>query len=117
MPYLSLAGVNYAYSRRDFDLFLEVVRPHLRLAPDMASLRKSISPDEIRQPIGKEEVKKLLLESAAKKKQPAPVPAAGIGGRLPLIFLAGSPIFCKTEKGRDRETGSGMNYVREKPFE
>jgi hypothetical protein len=53
--YLSLAGANYAYNRRDFDLFLEVIRPHLRLAADMNSLRKSIVPDEIGRPATKEE--------------------------------------------------------------
>jgi hypothetical protein len=55
--YLSLAGVNYAYSRRDFDLFLDVIRPHLCLAADMNSLRKSIVPDEVRQPATKEDVR------------------------------------------------------------
>ena len=68
VPYLSLAGVNYAYSRRDFDLFLDVIRPHLLLAPDLPSLRKTIVPDEIGQPVNKEGVKTLLLESAKWKK-------------------------------------------------
>ena len=55
--YVSLAGVNYAYSRRDFDLFLDVIRPHLKLAKDIESLRKSIVPDEIKQPATKEDVR------------------------------------------------------------
>ncbi|NLE38487.1 MAG: hypothetical protein GX621_10730 [Pirellulaceae bacterium] len=55
--YVSLAGVNYAYSRRDFDLFLDVIRPHLSLAKDLESLRASIVPDEITQPATKEEVR------------------------------------------------------------
>lgn len=63
--YLSLAGVNYAYSRRDFDLFLDVVRPHLSLAPDVASLRKSIVPDEVSKPASKEEVRAQLLRRRA----------------------------------------------------
>ncbi|MBN1851640.1 MAG: hypothetical protein JW829_02920 [Pirellulales bacterium] len=60
--YLSLAGVNYAYSRRDFDLFLDVIRPHLSLAPDIASLRQSLVPDEINEPATKEDVKSQLME-------------------------------------------------------
>jgi hypothetical protein len=67
--YVSLAGVNYAYSRRDFDLFLDVIRPHLELAPDVASLRKSIVPDEIAEPIGKEEVKTLLIRAREERER------------------------------------------------
>jgi len=55
--YVSLAGVNYAYSRRDFDLFLDVIRPHLKLAKDMESLRASIVPDEVSQPATKQDVR------------------------------------------------------------
>jgi hypothetical protein len=62
--YLSLAGVNYAYSRRDFDLFLDVIRPHLRLAADVPSLRESIVPDEVRQPADQQQVRQQLLQEA-----------------------------------------------------
>ncbi|MGD9128069.1 MAG: hypothetical protein PVH19_11890 [Planctomycetia bacterium] len=67
--YVSLAGVNYAYNRRDFDIFLDVIRPHLNLAKDVETLRKSIVPDEIKEPVTKEEVKAELLEIRAKKKK------------------------------------------------
>ncbi|MCC6124219.1 MAG: hypothetical protein IT426_04610 [Pirellulales bacterium] len=83
VPYLSLAGVNYAYNRRDFDLFLDVIRPHLNLAPDVAALRKSIVPDEIEEPIDENEVKRLLLEGAAKEKQPASNQTPGPAGENP----------------------------------
>ena len=55
--YLSLAGVNYAYSRRDFDLFLQVVRPHLNLTKDVNSLRRSIVSDAITDPASKDDVR------------------------------------------------------------
>ncbi|MBN2023612.1 MAG: hypothetical protein JW809_12575 [Pirellulales bacterium] len=64
--YVSLAGVNYAYSRRDFDLFLEVIRPHLALVPDVDSLRKTLVADEIRDPATKEEVRAELLDARRK---------------------------------------------------
>ena len=67
--YVSLAGVNYAYSRRDFDLFLEVLRPHLRLASNVDELRKSLVPDEIAAPVTKEDVKAQLLELQEQKKK------------------------------------------------
>lgn len=67
--YLSLAGTNYAYSRRDFDLFLDVIRPHLNLAKDLKSLRESIVPDEVKQPATKEEVRAAYLNEKRAKKQ------------------------------------------------
>jgi hypothetical protein len=69
VAYVSLAGVNYAYSRRDFDLFLEVLRPHLQLAPDVESLRKSLVPDEIAEPATKDEVKSLLIKDREEAKK------------------------------------------------
>ncbi|MBN1589412.1 MAG: hypothetical protein JW888_07850 [Pirellulales bacterium] len=66
--YVSLAGVNYAYSRRDFDLFLDVIRPHLALASDVEALRGSIAPDEIRQPASKEEVRAEYSKVVPEKK-------------------------------------------------
>ena len=74
--YLSLAGVNYGYSRRNYDLFLEVIRPHLRLAPDLASLRRSIVPDEIREPVTKEQVKAAIIGDRLKNEE-AEVAAEG----------------------------------------
>jgi len=67
--YVSLAGVNYAYSRRDFDLFLDVIRPHLKLAPDVESLRASLQADQVAEPVTKEEVKSQLIELRAKQKK------------------------------------------------
>lgn len=72
VKYLSLAGVNYAYSRRDFDLFLDVVRPHMNLASDSSSLRNSIVPDEVKHPATKDEVRAAYLKAekeAQAKKQ------------------------------------------------
>ncbi|MBN1588931.1 MAG: hypothetical protein JW888_05400 [Pirellulales bacterium] len=67
--YVSLAGVNYAYSRRDFDLFLDVIRPHLRLASNVDELRKSLVQDEITEPMTKEGVKAQLTELREQKKK------------------------------------------------
>jgi hypothetical protein len=36
--FVSLAGVNFGYSRYNYDLFLEVIRPHLALAPNLEVL-------------------------------------------------------------------------------
>jgi hypothetical protein len=69
VPYLSLAGVNYAYNRTDFDHFLDVVRPHLALARDVASLRRAIVPDEIAEPATKEDVKAQHLKEWEQKQQ------------------------------------------------
>jgi hypothetical protein len=66
--YLSLAGVNYAYNRTDFDHFLDVVRPHLALARDVASLRRAIVPDEITAPATKEDVRARHLKELEQKK-------------------------------------------------
>ncbi|MBN1911643.1 MAG: hypothetical protein JW818_18015 [Pirellulales bacterium] len=67
--YVSLAGVNYAYSRRDFDLFLDVIRPHLKLAPDVESLRKSLVPDQVAEPVTKEGVKSQLEAVRAEQRK------------------------------------------------
>lgn len=48
--YLSLAGVNFGYNRYNYDLFLEIVRPHLALAPNMEALRKTLLPDDASTP-------------------------------------------------------------------
>jgi hexosaminidase len=64
--YLSLAGVNYGYNRGNYDLFLEVIRPHLRLAPDVASLRRSSVPDQIGAPVSSEQVKAAMIGDRVK---------------------------------------------------
>ncbi|MCP5115892.1 MAG: hypothetical protein GY953_34120, partial [bacterium] len=64
--YLSLAGVNYGYNRYNYDLFLEVVRPHLRLAPDLVSLRQSSIPDQIGSPLSGEQVKAAMIGDRVK---------------------------------------------------
>jgi hypothetical protein len=58
--YVSLAGVNFGYSRYNYDLFLDVIRPHLALAPDLETLRKSLRPDEITGTTTKDDVAKWL---------------------------------------------------------
>lgn len=60
--FVSLAGVNFGYSRYNYDLFLEVIRPHLALAPDLAALRKSLQPDEVTGSTTKADVAKWLSE-------------------------------------------------------
>lgn len=67
--YLSLAGVNYGYNRRSFGLFLEVIRPHLRLAPDLAALRRTLEPDAIVQPATREQVAAALIGDRLAKEQ------------------------------------------------
>jgi hypothetical protein len=84
--YISLAGVNFGYSRYNYDLFLEVIRPHLNLAADVQTLRKSLVPDQIADPATPEEVKAWLLEQQARiKKARAELP-------MPLN-VAGRPAF------------------------
>ena len=82
--YLSLAGVNYGYSRYNYDLFLDVIRPHLDLAEDVRALRASIVPDEITEPATPVTVRKGLLEERREalekrrgKEPPIPLNAAG----------------------------------------
>ncbi|MBN1417731.1 MAG: hypothetical protein JXP34_03090 [Planctomycetes bacterium] len=68
VPYISLAGVNFGYNRYNYDLFLEVLRPHLALAPSVAALRASLLDDEIVRPATKEDVRAWLAERKAKRK-------------------------------------------------
>lgn len=80
--YISLAGVNFGYNRYNYDLFLEVIRPHLNLAPDVETLRKSIVSDDIVNPATAREVKAWLLEQRARIKKarddlPIPLNSAG----------------------------------------
>ena len=67
--YVSLAGVNYAYSRRDFEIFLKVIRPHLKLAKNVEEIRKSLVQDEISKPVTKEEVRAELLELRKQRRK------------------------------------------------
>jgi hypothetical protein len=86
--YLSLAGVNFGYSRYNYDLFLEVVRPHLALADDVQELRASMVPDEIAEPVTKEEVRAGLVEEKvrrAKRLTPEPPLPLNAAGR-PAVF-------------------------------
>lgn len=70
--YLSLAGVNFGYNRYNYDLFLEVIRPHLNLASDLQTLRKTLQPDQIAAPASKEEVRAWLEQERAASQQYAP---------------------------------------------
>ena len=65
--YVSLAGVNFGYSRYNYDLFLEVLRPHLALAPDLATLRKTLEPDAVTEPATMDDVRKWLAERRSPK--------------------------------------------------
>lgn len=67
--YVSLAGVNYGYDRRDFNIFLKVIRPHLNLASDVDSIRKSLVMDEVTEPVTKEAVKSQLTELVKKTQE------------------------------------------------
>jgi len=77
--YLSLAGVNFGYNRYNYDLFLDVVRPHLDLAPDVAGLRQSIVPDRIVEPASKEDVAGWLSERGREARGEPPVPLNSAG--------------------------------------
>ncbi len=81
VPYVSLAGVNFGYNRYNYDLFLDILRPHLALAKDLDFLRATIVPDEIADPATKEEVAARCLELRAardaEKDPPVPANAAG----------------------------------------
>jgi len=59
--YLSLAGVNFGYSRYNYGLFLEIIRPHLNLAKTLSEIRSSLRPDQIKQKATKENVRRWLL--------------------------------------------------------
>ena len=86
--YLSLAGVNFGYNRYNYDLFLEVVRPHLDLVTDLKSLRASLIPDEVAEPATAAEVKAGLLKEKRElmkqrqESQPIPLNKAG----RPAVF-------------------------------
>jgi len=80
--YLSLAGVNFGYSRYNYDLFLEIVRPHLKLARTVRQLRAGIVPDQIVNPATEQEVrtglcKKRAALDARERDPPIPRNAAG----------------------------------------
>lgn len=66
--YLSLAGVNYGYSRYNYDLFLDVIRPHLALKRNLQAVRETLVADRIAEPTTKEDVRAWLLEQANKGK-------------------------------------------------
>lgn len=75
--YLSLGGVNFGYSRYNYDLFLDVIRPHLALARDPEALRASIRPDAIVAPATREDVRAWLLEQkrkTAEERRDPPIP-------------------------------------------
>ncbi len=59
--YLSLAGVNYGYSHYNYDFFLDVIRPHLKLVRTVEELRKTLVKDRIATPPTEEDVKRWLL--------------------------------------------------------
>ncbi len=40
--FISLAGVNFGYQRYNYELFLDVIRPHLKLARSVAELRREL---------------------------------------------------------------------------
>lgn len=65
--YLSLAGVNYGYSRYNYDLFLDVIRPHLALKPNLQAVRETLRPDRMTEPTTKDDVRAWLLEQAKNK--------------------------------------------------
>lgn len=86
--YLCLAGVNFGYSRYNYDLFLEVIRPHLNLAPDVATLRETLVPDQIREPASKDDVRQWMARQAAAAK------AREAGRELPVPRnVAGRPMY------------------------
>lgn len=58
--YLSLAGVNFGYQRYNYDLLLEVIRPHLDLAPDLATLRASLRAEKVEGTVSKAAVRAWL---------------------------------------------------------
>jgi len=69
VPYLSLAGVNYGYSRYNYDLFLDVIRPHLSLVRDVKELRASLKPETVTDAPTAEEVERGLIELQRKQAQ------------------------------------------------
>lgn len=86
--YLSLAGVNFGYSRYNYDLFLEVIRPHLGLARNVKELRASLRTDEIIDIVSKDDVaaalreEKMTLLRKRWENQPLPLNKAG----RPAVF-------------------------------
>ncbi|MBN2131128.1 MAG: hypothetical protein JW741_16630 [Sedimentisphaerales bacterium] len=95
--YLSLAGVNMGYCRRNYDLFLDVVRPHLRLVRDIPELRRTVLRDEIVDPPTKEEVKAQMV--AQNEERAAGAPCAKRGRR-------------RNRSGQTEDAGSGFAFWR-----
>ncbi|NUQ70338.1 MAG: hypothetical protein HUU17_05890 [Chthonomonadales bacterium] len=84
LRFLSLAGVNMGYSRYNYDLFLDVIRPHLKLAHSVQELRASVDRTVPADGPGPDEVAADLValarsraEEALKKESPPPLNSAG----------------------------------------
>ncbi len=84
LRFVSLAGVNFGYHRYNYELFLDIIRPHLKLARSVAELRAALQPEDIQDAPTAEDVARSLVELQRKRagaKQtvapPIPLNAAG----------------------------------------
>lgn len=85
LRFVSLAGVNYGYNRTNYEQFLEVLRPHLKLARTLDEVRAALDTTPPPAKPSAEEVAKALVEiarqSAAKVLESEPVPPLNPAGR------------------------------------
>lgn len=82
--FVSLAGVDYGYNRYNYDLFLNVIRPHLALARSLDEVRAAIAPEAFADAPTADEVAAHLVglareqaEEKIKQEPPGPLNAAG----------------------------------------
>lgn len=89
LRFVSLAGVNYGYNRTNYEQFLEVLRPHLKLARTLEEVRSALDTTPPPAKPSAEEVAAALIErarqAAAEALEREPVPPLNPAGR-PVWF-------------------------------
>jgi hypothetical protein len=118
--YLSLAGVNFGYSRYNYDLFLEVLRPHLKLARSVDELRRSLAPDAVASPATKAEVREWLLEERHKRSVPNEDPPVPLNAAGRAALFGHAPDGCRIRRRAavgDGEIGPRFHGAYTDPFQ
>jgi hypothetical protein len=72
LRFVSLAGVNFGYNRYNYELFLELLRPHLKLARSVSELRAALQPEVTQNAPTAEDVARSLVELKRKRDEEKP---------------------------------------------
>jgi hypothetical protein len=119
LRFVSLAGVNFGYNRYNYELFLDIIRPHLKLARSVAELRASLQPETIQDAPTAEDVARSLVElqrkrAEAKQAVAAPIPLNAAGRPA---FFAETPDgwLVGLEKIGDRRSGAKFEGAYTEP--